>query len=460
MTDRSDSVTAELASAYHDLTLDDVDAETREAVERGLLDVLGNALAGTRERQHRAVLDVLREGGEAVRDGGETGGGATIVGTDERASPEAAAFANAATAHTVVQDDAHRSSGTHPGTVVIPAALAVGEATDASGAEVLAAIVAGYDVIGRLGSVRRGFNDELPRRPTPVFGPFGAAIAAGKLLDLDPDELASALGFAANLGGGMSQTWVAGTDEYVLHCGFAARHGVAAARLAGAGLRAAPRTLEGDYGFYRAFFGEVPEGLSAATEDVGESFALADVYAKAEPSCGLAIASIQLARDVAAEREPPLDVESVSVRVSDRAAAIPGVLHDGPFDTPARALMSIPFGVACTLTRGEYSREACREYHDDPEIASLVDDVEVETDESFGKYRCEMTVEFADGTAASRECRNVDEPTRADVVEKFERNAADALDADRAADAQEGIENLGSEASNVRSVVRTLRSSS
>lgn len=451
MMTQDDSLTTELARAYHALSLDDIDDETRDAVEVALLDVLGNLLAGTQERQHRAIVTV-------VRDRAGASGDSTLVGTADGVSPETAAFANAATAHIVVQDDAHRSSGTHPGTVVIPTVLAVGEATKATGEEVLAAIVAGYDIIGRLGSVRRGFNDELPRRPTPVFGPFGAAIAAGKLLDLNPSELASALGFAANLAGGMSQTWVAGTDEYVLHCGFAARHGVEAARFAAAGLAAAPRTLEGEFGFYRAFFGELPSGLSETTDGLGESFALADVYAKAEPACGLAIGSIQLAREIVAERDDPGGVDSVSIRVSDRAAAIPGVLHEGPFETPARALMSIPFGIACTLTHGEYSRQACREYHDDPAVASLVDDVVVRTDEAFGKYRAEMTVEFADESTVTRRCANVDEPTRADIVGKFDRNATAALDAEQVEDLRAAIVNLPS-AANVRPVVRRLRPS-
>lgn len=449
MSTDAESVAAELARGYHALTLDDVDAETREAVEVELLDVLGNACAGTRERQHGALVDVLCEG--------RSGGDATFVGVPDGVSAATAAFGNAATAHIVVQDDAHRSSGTHPGTIVVPTALAVGEAADSPGSDVLAAIVAGYDVVGRLGSVQRGFNDELPRRPTPVFGPFGAAVAAGKLLDLDASALASALGFAANLAGGLSQTWVAGTDEYVLHCGFAAQQGVTAARFAAAGLTAAPRTLEGEYGFYRAFFGAVPEDLSAVTDGLGTSFAFSDVYAKAEPACGLAIAPIQLARRVVGDVDDGRDVEAVSVRVSPRAAAIPGVLHDGPFETPAQALMSIPFGVACTLLRGEYSRRACREYHDDPAVASLADEISVTTDEDFGKYQCELSVQFADGTTATRQCTNVAEPTRADIVEKFRRNAEHLLDADGTADVEAAVERLGSADGDVRAVVRGLR---
>jgi 2-methylcitrate dehydratase PrpD len=451
MMTQDDSLTTELARAYHALSFDDVDDETRDAVEVALLDVLGNLLAGTQERQHRTIVDV-------IGDRAGVSGDATLVGTADSVSPETAAFANAATAHIVVQDDAHRSSGTHPGTVVIPTAFAVGEATEATGEEVFAAIVAGYDVIGRLGSVRRGFNDELPRRPTPVFGPFGAAIAAGKLLDLNPSELASALGVAANLAGGMSQTWVSGTDEYVLHCGFAARHGVEAARFAAAGLAAAPRTLEGEFGFYRAFFGELPSGLLEVTDGLGESFALADVYAKAEPACGLAIGSIQLARRIVAERDDPGGVDSVLICVSDRAASIPGVLHEGPFETPARALMSIPFGVACTLTHGEYSRRTCRKYHDDPAVTSLIDDIVVTTDEAFRKYQTEMTVEFADAGTVTRQCANVDEPTRADIEAKFDLNATAALDAERVEDIRAAIVDLPA-AANIRPVLHQLHTS-
>jgi len=110
------------------------------------------------------------------------------------------------------------------------------------------------------------------------------------------------------------------------------------------------------------------------------------------------------------------------------------------------------------LTYGEYSRRACREYHDDPAVASLVDEVAITTDEEFGKYRAEMTVEFTDGSKVTRRSTNVDEPTRADIVGKFDRNASAVLDAEQVEDLRGAIIGLPS-AVNVRPVVRRLRRS-
>src|SRR5713226_3628910 len=157
---------------------DDVQARTREL----LLDLIGVALAGSRQPSSPPAADV------AIKLGGA--GNASIIGTRHQTSAVWAALANGTAAHAVELDDVTTESSLHPGVAVIPAALALAEGLDAAPVALLEAIVAGYEVTMRVGNAlnpasayARGFH------PTGVAGIFGAAMAAGRLLGLGLDAL-------------------------------------------------------------------------------------------------------------------------------------------------------------------------------------------------------------------------------------------------------------------------------
>lgn len=170
----------------------------------------------------------------AVRAGRQAGPSAATrfldgAGCDE----EEAAFANAVLFHARCQEDAHPAG--HIGAVVLPAALATAEAVGASGADLIAGVVAGYKSglrIGRDHAVdlsRRGF------RTTPAYGVFAAAAAASRLRRLPAAALANALALAASMASGLREFVEAGSDEFAYQAGVAARNGMLAARLAAAG---------------------------------------------------------------------------------------------------------------------------------------------------------------------------------------------------------------------------------
>jgi 2-methylcitrate dehydratase PrpD len=162
----------------------------------------------------------------------------------------------------------------------VPATIATAEEGDCNGKEAIVAIVAGYDIMARTYSAAPGIAPRF--RPTPVFGPFGAAAAAGKLLKLDGYQLTSALGFAANFSSGFTEGWTSGTSEIRLQPGVASRNGIMAALLAGAGGTAAETTLEGDYGFYRAFVGSDYD-LEPLTAGLGETYLIKNTKSKQYP---------------------------------------------------------------------------------------------------------------------------------------------------------------------------------
>lgn len=426
------AVSTALADTFRSFDYADLAERHHERLHQSVVDVLACGFAGVGTRHHRAALDLL----ENER------GPATVLGRADGASVETAVFANTTTAHVLTYDDRHRASSTHPGSMVVPTALAVGETTGASGRDVLRAVFAGYETIGRLGKLRRGFNTDLPRRPTPVFGPLGTAVTAGLLYELDAPELASAIGYAANLGGGMSQVWVEGTDEYAVQAGLAARHGVTAARIAATGLTAAPHTIEGDYGFYRAFFGEVPDNVEEVARPPGDPNELDDVYGKPIPACGMVVVPVQLAEEFRREGVTDDDIERIDLTVSGLTEDIPGCSHAGPFDSPTRALMSIPFGVASTFVHDGYAWSNCADHYDDPRIQALVDRVDLSYDDSFGKYRTELHVHLKDGGTRQKTADQPDEMTPADVEAKFREHAASVLSAERADDVLSTLQTL------------------
>jgi 2-methylcitrate dehydratase PrpD len=171
-----------------------------------------------------------------------------LVHGDEVAAP-AAALANGTAAFSHNFTDTTLSCVIHGGPVAVPAALAVGEMVGATGADVLTAIVTGYEVMTRVGNAinagparmahhRKGFH------PTGTCGVFGAAALAAHLLELSEDAATHALGVAGSFAAGISESLADGTDAWRAHGGIAAHNGVLAALLAQAGLTAPAAVLD------------------------------------------------------------------------------------------------------------------------------------------------------------------------------------------------------------------------
>jgi len=206
------------------LVTEDIPREVRHAACRHLLDGVGCAIAGHRTGAApyaTALLDGLDE--------------ATVIGSGERASVPNAALANGILAHALDFDDTHAGALVHPTAAVLPTAFAIGEGTGASGAEVLVAAIAGYEVVNRLGAaVTHGFH-KRGYHATSVCGVFASALIASRLLGLDVARTVNALGIAGSAAAGSLEFLNTGSATKQLHPGLAALNGIVAARLAAAG---------------------------------------------------------------------------------------------------------------------------------------------------------------------------------------------------------------------------------
>jgi 2-methylcitrate dehydratase PrpD len=273
----------------------------------------------------------------------------------------------------------HPASVSHIGVVVWPALLALAEHQRASGADFIAAGVAGYQVMARLG--RALITKDLARtfRPTGLVGAVGAAAAGARLLHLSQEETISALALAANTAGGLNEWAHAGGDDMFFHAGNAARNGVTCVLLAKSGARGSESALDGRAGLFAAYRGAVPERL-----ELGGGWEILSVYHKPAPACNYAQTPAQAALAVLKDSSiDPREIDHVLVKSFPEAIAYPGCDHAGPYRTLLQAKMSIAFVVAATLVARRLDDAALRDFSSDGAAARLARRVRLENDAAF-----------------------------------------------------------------------------
>jgi len=241
-TDGDQTLTERLASTLAAIRTTDLDGATIDAAKRSVLDWLASALAGTATAAGRIL----------IAEGADRGPGpCAVLGVPAGRDAETAALVNGALSHVVEMDDLDRASVVHPGTVVIPAALAAAEQTGAGGRAFLTAVVVGYEAAIRVGEAV-GRSHYAYWQNTATCGTFGSTAAAAHLLGLDAESLTWAFGNAGSLAAGLWQFNRDGAMTKHLHAGRAAATGLLAARLAARGFTGARAILEGPQGFFAA----------------------------------------------------------------------------------------------------------------------------------------------------------------------------------------------------------------
>ena len=233
----------------------------RDVIERGqihLLDALGLGIAGTESAVFKKIKTYIGTG-----DQNKT---SSIFCNSLRVSPSSAALANGTAMHADNYDDTNpqptpaRNGGMHAGAVVIPAALAVGEALGATGAELSAAMHCGLEVACKLNHGINARHYQSGYHATSSLGIFGATAAAARLLKLDEAGVINALAISTAKAGGIRGNF--GTMTEQIHCGTAAESGVAAAEMARSGITGAPAIFERKNGWFGATAGGfIPEAI-------------------------------------------------------------------------------------------------------------------------------------------------------------------------------------------------------
>jgi 2-methylcitrate dehydratase PrpD len=350
-----------LSSSYADFILDTrydrLKPEVISQAKKLILDLIGVSLAGYKMMEFpRMMVSYLENLGGTPE--------ATILQTKKKFPAINAALANASCAHAIDMDDGHRFSALHPGAVIIPAALAGAELSGANTKELISGVVTGYEIMIRLGSainpssLNRGFH------ATGVVGPFGAAAATARMMNLSREEIVGALGLAGLQGAGLLQVShdVEGAKVKPINPGKAAMAGLFSCILAQRGTKGPQDIFEGEDGFFKAFTDEVKTDL--LIRGLGNEFEICNAYVKFYAACRHTHAPIDAAFSALSKCQLDLsEISKICVETYPVAIRIAGITD---VTTASAARFSIPFSVALALFRKDagadkYSEENVRD---------------------------------------------------------------------------------------------------
>ena len=387
------SVLAEFASSFSiDMVPADVVARAREC----LIDTFAIAVRGRKTPWGKmAIAQALQSVGPC-----------RLIGVPgAMLSAEQAAFANGLLAHALELDSLRKpGAGVHPGAIVIAAALAAAQERCASGRALLEAIIAGFEVMMRIGAATLHSAEPRGFHAPGLTGPFGAAAAAGKIYGLDASRMNSAFGLAASMASGIMQFAYEGQGAMVkrLHIGRAAQNGIFAAQMAERGYEGPHQVLEGKRGFLATFCGK--QDLDKLTVGLGSDFETLKICLKRYPCHITAHTAIYAAecwqREIGLK---PEQVRHIVVHGTNRMAELNG--NQAPSD-PALANYSIPFSLACALT-GSAADPASFDPSmlNDPQVRALAKKIDVVSDgrESHSDWMTRSVLTLEDGRVLEME---------------------------------------------------------
>jgi 2-methylcitrate dehydratase PrpD len=404
--------TVQLAEYASALRYEDIPAPVVQRAKDCIADTVATILFGYDLPWSRIVVDYAKRNG--------AGGRSRILGAgDVPVHAPAAALANGAIAHAFEMDNLTQpNAGVHPGGTTFPAALAVAQERGSSGRETITAVVAGWETMIRIGRATKHSNERRGFHAPGTTGPFGAAVACGRLMGLDAARMTNAIGIAASTAGGLLEFARSGTGAMVkrLHLGRAAEGGVLAASLAADGFTGPTSAIEGQAGFLKVLCNEYD--MAELTRALGRDYVTMSILFKRFPAHITAQTPVLAIEELkAAHKFTGADVAAISIAGEERVAKVNNI------PAPADLMMaqySVPFCVALALYRDprdpqSFTDAAVR----DPDIRALAARVTITIDpDAHGALASTVTVALKDGRAFTRR------------VEHFKGTPANPLDAE------------------------------
>lgn len=421
--ERKHSPEEHLASFIYGLSFSDIPEDIVRTVERAFVDTIGVTLAGSD----------ARGGSSAMKVAEQESGSSSLFGYIEQANLPEAVFANATAGHALDFDDtALAATDGHPSVTMVAPLIAIGERERATGRDVLAGYVAGFETQAYLNASISPDHYETGWHATATLGTFGSAAATAFVLDLSAPAIRRALTIAASMPAGLKRNF--GTETKPVHAGHAARSGVTAALLAADGVDADPHAVSGEQGFFDLYTGDRMPDFDVEYE-LGERWALRSdgIDVKKYPCCYYTHTSIygtkQLVEQHGIESEDIVRVQIEASRGATDAAYV-----DNP-ETTLQAKFSMLYLVAYTVVNGTVDLSAFEEAAlDDPAVKAVQEHVVFDADKqrSYDSYGASITVETVDGEqyerAQERPPGTHDEPlTDAELQQKFEMCATSVL---------------------------------
>lgn len=373
MHDHPSKALAEFAAS---LRFEDIPAPVLRRAEDLFLDWIGSVLAGKGSRPVETI-------GAFAQAMGPTDGPSEVLISRTRTSPLFAAMVNAAASHMAEQDDVHNGSVFHPAAVVFPPVLAVAQAIGASGCDLLAASVAGYEVGIRVGEFL-GRSHYKIFHTTATAGTLAAAAAVGHLLRLDAAQMLHALGSAGTQSAGLWEFLRDAADSKQLHTAKAAADGLMSAYLARAGFTGAQRILEGAQGLGAGMSRDADP--AKLTDRLGQRWALTETSFKFHASCRhthpAADALQQVTRTHGLKAD---DIERVTARVHQGAIDVLGPVVDPQTVHQSKFSMGTVLGLIAQFDRAGLAEFDA--HYRDPGVVAVRHKVQMQLDpEVDGAY--------------------------------------------------------------------------
>lgn len=356
-----------------------------------------------------------------------------------------AAFVNGSYGHGFEYDDAHGPSYSHPGSCVIPAALAIGEELGSSLEEVITAMVAGYEVYARIGLLaspdllQRGFH------PHGTLSNFGAAAVAAKLRGFDAETTLQALAIALSHVSGTTEYTSTGGSIKRIHAGIGTRNGIVAADMAQAGITGPRAFLSGNKGFFRTFLQRPAGEGSEQRFALDRPFEIATVWLKAYCACYCTHAYIDALRPFSARRD---EIADVHLKISPHFNVVVGTANANAYEPRniEHVQFSLPIQAAFTLLGNGNGYPVHRDYLagkvDMTPVIDMARSIRITQEPALerdypGKFVADVTVTFRNGAS---EHVFVEDPIGTDKNPmpeqeqdaKFMELTVDVLGADRA----------------------------
>ena len=426
----SANVARALAQFAHGLRIEDLPEAVRRKSLHHIIDAIGLAIASRR-------FPFAAPGLAGFRAAGAAGASTVIGGGDAGLQPRDAALSNGYLIHGLDFDDTHPGSIVHPTVACLPAALAVGEAVDATWGHLLAAYAAGMETAIRIGRAVNGGFHHTGFHATGIVSHFSSAVVAGKLMGLTADQIVAAQGIAASTAAGVQVFLETGAWTKRMHPGWGAMAGITAAHMAQAGFLGPDRPYEGKFALFDTHMQEHADRVDAESmlRGLGQEWTLLDTSIKPFPVChfihGCAEAALKLRSEI-----PDLSkIERIICALP--AATLPIVAEPAEAKRIPRsdyeAKFSAQFVVAACLLRGRFT---LLELEDaslaDPAILALAAKIDcvAQVDTTFPKYFSgAVTIRKTDGSSMHHDIPiNLGSGERAltldDIAMKFRGNAA------------------------------------
>lgn len=431
------TVSQRLSAFAATLRYEDIPGDVVSQAKRHILDCLGIALASSNEAFAHRTANALA--------GLAEGGSFPVIGFAMHLPLRDSVMLNGTLIHGLDYDDTHGDAIVHASASAVPTALGMARRHGSSGQETILAYLLGVEASARIGAAAQGAFHQVGFHPTGMVGAFGAALTAGRLAGASPQAMTAAQGCILSMASGSLEFLEDGSWTKRFHPGWAGVAAITATALGMNGFKAPPAAYEGRFGLFRSHLGgTAPPGIEdRCTEALGSLWEMRNVALKPYPCCHFnhAFADAMLRLRAAGLR--PEQVKRITALIGAGQVKVvcePEAAKKAPANS-YDAQFSVHYAMVAALLYGRLGLEELQEpAFQNPEAQALLarTGYAIDPDSRFPRYYSgEVVVETTDGrTLRAREDFNRGSDrqplSEADVIRKFNENAARVMSASRA----------------------------